>query len=389
MGGSLLRSGGRAYVLLTDPAGIVEHGLAISAELHAVLQLCDGQRSLEDIQLEIVRQVGRFVSLSQVQSAVEALEQRRLLDTPETARLTAARLAAYRSRHRPATHAGTAYPAGQPELGALIDQLIADSPTGPLDCDSARGLIAPHVDFERGGEVYGAAYSAARSVLEAQTYVILGVCHLPTQSAVVLSRQGYETPFGVLEVDREVVEACADTIGPTAFADELVHAHEHSVELQAVLIRRLFPAATCVPVLCSEIQSDAHADRAEADALARCLREQVARTDRRIVLVAGADLSHVGPAFGAEGELTEADRAWAAQVDRDVLDATLAGDYEGVLTVSARTSASGEAPNVCGQPALYIMARALAPCRGRVLRLSDAPTPDGSSRVGFGAALLW
>ena len=78
------------------------------------------------------------------------------------------------------------------------------------------------------------------------------------------------------------------------FADELVHAGEHSCEFQMVWLRwvlgdRPFRA---VPVLCSSISLLADPDAATAPFLAALAR---ATRGRKVSFVSGADLSHVGP----------------------------------------------------------------------------------------------
>jgi len=103
---------------------------------------------------------------------------------------------------------------------------------------------------------------------------------------------------------RALVETLAEVLGPqNAFAEEVHHAHEHSIELAAVwlhFVRGGRPVAL-LPILCGSFGGFVAGERDPAmhepfDAMLKALRASIG--SRRALVVAAADLAHVGPAFG-------------------------------------------------------------------------------------------
>ena len=384
-----LEVNGQRFVLLRDPLGLLPEGFAISAPLYGVLACCDGTETLAGIQAGLVSMLGTFVSQDEVQSAVSELRRHGLIEGPEIARLVEDRLRAYRSVPRPASQAGAAYPSDASELSRYLDTLLDRDPPDLSPEVSVRCVVAPHIDFGRGGEVYGEAYALARRHLAPDTFIVLGVSHVPSRQPYILTTQPFDTPLGVVDVDGEIVDRLAGVLGDDAFTDELLHVQEHSIEFQAVFIKHLFPNARAVPILCSEVGEDDGEGPPQAGDLAREIRAVLDHRSGAAALVAAVDLSHVGPEFGHDAPADDGVKAWASEVDRAVMRSALAGNARGVLEASARRNAAGEEANVCGQAALYLAALAVAPCMGTVLRLAQAPTPDGTSVVGFAAAAIW
>jgi MEMO1 family protein len=385
---NVVEANGERYVVLDDPWGLAPEGIALPIPYYHVLALCDGDRSLEDIQAELVMQWGRFVAAKEVDHVLRELGRFALLEGPVAEQRLSERLLAFGSAPRPAIHAGVSYPSDPGELGALIDGWIEAAPS-PGCSAGASAVIAPHIDYARGHEAYGAAYRGLRECVRAETFIVLGVQHGPSDGPFCFTRQGYDTPFGAIATDVEAVERLAEAAGQQAPGDELLHGCEHSVEFQAVILKHIVPEARIAPVLCAYLDRDDRKARRSADRLAARIRELLSEPDGRYALVLGVDLSHVGPEFGHPECPHEEVDPWAQTVDRAVLEAALRGDPEGVLVECGRVSDAGEDPNVCGQSALYVAARALGQCHGRILSLTRAPTPDGSSWVGFGAGLIY
>src|SRR5206468_12466066 len=104
---------------------------------------------------------------------------------------------------------------------------------------------------------------------------------------------------------RASLEARRRGCGPDRLASETAHRAEHSVEFQAVMLRRLLGERpfSILPVLASflheaiwgegEPESDPRVPRF-LDALGETLQA----TERRVCVIAGVDLAHVGPRFG-------------------------------------------------------------------------------------------
>ena len=133
-------------------------------------------------------------------------------------------------------------------------------PDGPGPINGAatgqpvRGLIAPHIDFHRGGPAYAWAYRDLAERGDADVFVVFGTCHAGMADPFALTRKPFETPLGPVPVERDFVDALAARAGQDCFASELAHRNEHSVEFQAVFLRYLYAGrreVTVVPILAS------------------------------------------------------------------------------------------------------------------------------------------
>ena len=201
--------------------------------------------------------------------------------------------------------------------------------------------------------------------------------------------KAYETPLGPAAVDRDFVESLRRRYGHDLLASEGAHRVEHSIEFQAVMLRWALGDGrpfTVVPVLASflhqavwgggEPEGDPRVPRF-LDALAAT----IAASGRRVCLVGGVDLAHVGPRFGDAEPNTEAFLAEVEREDRAMLDAVVAGSASGFYESVAR---DGDARRICGLSPIYAFLRALPGARGRLIRYSQWPDPAGA--VTFCAA---
>ncbi|HMN58850.1 MAG TPA: AmmeMemoRadiSam system protein B, partial [Anaerolinea sp.] len=86
-----------------------------------------------------------------------------------------------------------------------------------------RGILSPHIDYERGGFVYARVWAeAALSARKVQQVILLGTDHFSENSPFSLTHLDYSTPLGQLPTDQALVDACARILGERrAFEGEL------------------------------------------------------------------------------------------------------------------------------------------------------------------------
>ncbi len=354
-----------------------------------ILALLDGTRSIADVQAEIMRRHGALVARDQIAALVETLDRHLFL---EGARLEAERerlAGLFRSSPvRPAAHAGKAYAGDAEALAAELAGFFVhpDGPgaIGPPGVPRLRGLVAPHIDFRRGGPAYAWAYKAVAEACQADCFIVLGTAHAGLDGhPFAATRKPYDTPFGPLAVDDEVLEAVIRRAPGDLFAAELAHRSEHSIEFQAVCLRYLARArgeARIVPILAS-FAHEAIAtggDPATEPAIAGVLdavRAAIATVPRRYCVVAGADLAHVGPRFGDPTPLAPADFARVEAEDRALLSLVASVDPGGFLTTVAR---DGDRRRICGLSPIYALLAVLPGGRGRLLHYGQWPDPHGT-----------
>jgi AmmeMemoRadiSam system protein B len=280
---------------------------------------------------------------------------------------------------REASHAGGAYHDDPTKLAQYIERDCLS--TGPAIEGAGKGstkrlvaLVAPHIDPWRGARCYGAAYRALGASLpdEAKTFVLVGTSHAPMREPFALCRKAFATPFGPLEADLEAIDQLAKAAEFDPYADQFNHKREHSLEFQAVFLRHVLGAARArrariIPILAGlgEHQATGKSPTSSA-AVSRfvdALRSLVA--DKNAIVVAGADLAHVGPRFGDPSAWDERERETLATTDRESLDLATELDAEAFWKHVARDL---DTRRVCGLAPVYALLRTIDPAARGTLR---------------------
>jgi AmmeMemoRadiSam system protein B len=386
-------------LVLRDRQGLTDQVAFVPPALAVLLGLCDGTRDLDALRVAYELRTGQALSPSQVRDVVAQLDSALMLQSPRFQAVQAAALSEYRAAaFRQPALAGHAYPTDPDECRGVLqgyeggDRGDGGQPVAASAGD-ARGLVSPHIDYERGGPVYSRVWTlAAESLAEVDTVVVFGTDHHGSAGRMTLTRQHYATPFGVLETDGRIVDQVAGALGDDfAFDEELHHRTEHSIELAAVWLHYLLDGRACrlVPILCGSFHeyvagsSDASADP-RLEAALTALRGALA--GRRALVVAAADLAHVGPAFGDERGFGLEERGLLRETDGALLGAICAGDAGEFL---ARVSADGDRWRVCGLPPIYLALRLLGGCVGQVVCYDQCPADqNGGSWVSVAGVVL-
>jgi hypothetical protein len=381
---------GQRLIALRDPEGIVDEHVLLTPPAFFVACHLDGVNDLTDIQYAFANQFGGQLLFSEdIRRIVADLDARGLLQTERfTARQRQLAETFARAETRPAYLAGKSYPAPQEHLRPFLDAFFAQAggPAGRPEAPQAEGLptrclIVPHIDFHRGGPAYAHGYLRLYQQGQPDTVFIFGVAHAAPPVPFILTQKHFETPFGVLETDRDIVRQLAAVCTWDPYAYELVHRTEHSIEFQAVMLSYLYgPTVRIVPILCAafgpEFEPETTTMPADVTTFLDACRGIVAAMPQRLSVIAGADLAHVGRRFG---DAFDIDRTVVGAVearDREDLQHVMAGDadrfYWSVLQDQNRR-------RVCGLNCIYAALRT-APgtiCDGELLHYNYAHDPAG------------
>jgi len=392
-----VQQGQERMVALRDPSGLTDQVAVFPIPLLDLVSLFDGEHSIAEMQAILRRRHGAAPGPEQIGALVRSLDEAGLLESERFRERRQAIEDAFRqSPTRPATHAGSAYEGDPAGLASQISSFFLH-PHGPGPPGGARrdgtaplrGLIAPHIDFHRGGPTYAWAYRELLERSDADLFVVLGTCHVGMPDPFAATLKPFETPCGPVEVDRELFETVARRSGQDLLASELAHRNEHSVEFQAVMLRVLLGNRrpfTILPVLASFLHDplgtrrDPEADR-RVPAFIDALLQSMAASSRKICVIAGVDLAHVGPRFGDQALNTAASLERVAAADRSMLEAVTGGEATAFF---ASVAADGDQRRICGLSPIYTFLRVLPGVRGRLLRYAQWPDPEGA--VSFCAA---
>ena len=196
-----------------------------------------------------------------------------------------------------------------------------------------------------------------------------------------------------------MVDAVVQAIGEdAAFGEELHHRGEHSIELGSVWLAyaangRAIPT---VPVLCGSfhrlVEGSAPRRKQRLDRAISALGRAIA--GRRALVVAAADLAHVGPDFGDPAAFGPAEKADLASEGRaGCSNEWSTRDPEGFLE---EVRGVGDRFRVCGLPPIYLALRLVRRAvrrqsqgQGEVAAYEQCPTPSANgSWVSVAGALV-
>jgi AmmeMemoRadiSam system protein B len=357
----------------------------------------DGEITLEEVRARVHAETGRRLPREVLDRLVAQLDSAMVLDGPTFATFQES---FRRARSRPPALAGRSYAASD---GALRQQLTSyfasDRGAGPPDgvgsgqAPPLRGVLSPHIDFQRGGPVYTWAYKALAEQTQIDTFVILGVAHQYCRRRFALTLKDFETPLGVARTDRNYVERIAQLAGSELFDDELVHRAEHSIEFQTVFLRYVLGRErefSIVPILVGSFQDyiDQGTDPIEDPAVRRfvdALRLAEAASGKRVAYIGGIDLSHVGPEFGDPDPVDAPLQATVRDFDREMLAHAEAGDASRWFQTAARVANRWR---VCGLAATYTMLHAIGPAQGQLLKYDQALDDRRTCCVSFASMVF-
>jgi AmmeMemoRadiSam system protein B len=304
---------------------------------------------------------------------------------------------------RPATFAGGAYYGERASLERYIEQSCLGKANESRSADGVhngggpiRALVAPHIDPWRGAVAYGHAYGALAAGLshDADTFVLFGTSHAPMREPFALCRKAFDTPLGAVDADEAAVDAlarCATGFDP--YADQFNHKREHSLEFQVVFLKALLKNRRfrIVPILAGLGAHQASGDDPGADGrVARFLdgvRELVEGRPGRVVVVAGADMAHVGPRFGDDRAFDAEERAQLERADRASLERATALDPGGFW---AHVAEDLEKRRVCGLAPIWSLLRSVSgTAHARVLHYEQTVDREDGSIVSHAAVAYY
>ena len=387
---------GQPMLLLRDPLRLADTSVAVPRQLAPLLVLMDGSRGEQALEAAALVRHGLRLAPGLLARLLHDLDASFLLDNSRFRTATSDALLAYRAApSRPLAGLGDDCPADAGGASAWLQAMIDALPSGPVSstAGAVRGLVSPHIDYHRGGPVYAEVWSrAAESAAQAELVILFGTDHSGSEASLTLTRQSYATPWGVLPTDLDLVDALAEAIGPDhAYAHELHHRREHSIELAAVWLHHVRGGrgVPVIPILCGSFagfiagEGDPAAHEPFSRALALLGRAMAAR---RSLVVAAADLAHVGPAFGDPYGLDPIGRAQVQQADQRLLSAVCAGDAQAFFD---RLKAERDRRHVCGLPPIYLTLRLLAGACGEPAGYALCPAdPEAISYVSIAGVLL-
>ena len=400
--------GQRELLLVQDPLGVVAGQPMLGMESVGLLQLFDGNTSLNDITAALMRESKDLRVSNMVKDFVAKLDQMLMLDSPRfEAAYRALREAYHPLEIRPSAFDGRSYPADRAELETFLAEQFATAEqwrteesanaesgaTVPVAGTALRAMMVPHLDPRRAGATMARAFlelDPAAADAEPLRIVVFGTGHSLMGDLFALTRKHFDTPLGRASCDTEFVDAVAERLGESAYRSELSHRDEHSIEFQALFLKSRLGERrfTIVPILCGGFHAlldDGRTPREqpEFEALIQGVRDAASARGGRTIYLASVDFSHAGPRFG-DPVLDEPMLNEIEAIDRDAIAAAALGDADGWFKAIA---SHDDSTRICGFAPTYAMLRCAEPGAGRLLRYEKSSEKDGS--LVSVASMVW
>jgi AmmeMemoRadiSam system protein B/AmmeMemoRadiSam system protein A len=263
--------------------------------------------------------------------------------------------------------AGSFYPgeskALSRQVGDYLSKAVKEEVSGEIVA-----LVSPHAGYMYSGLVAAHAFKIVEA-MKFEVVVVVAPSHrVSFKGASVYDRGGYETPLGVLPIEKELCQKLKSESNLIQVLPQ-AHSQEHSLEVQLPFLQEALGKFSLVPIVIGS--QDYRSCDTVGKAIARAVK------GKKALLVASTDLSHYHPY----------DRA--VQLDRIILDDIQAFDAQKL----SRDLESGKGEACGGGPVVAVMvaAKELGANRAKVLKYMNSGdvTGDRSGVVGYAAAVFF
>lgn len=385
---------GERVFVVKDALGLITQPVLLQRDDIQFLQLFDGTKTVQDIQLIIMRQQGGLlVSSDSIQRRLDLYDSLFLLDS-DLYREAKNEIFESFSRQdiRRASLAGQGYPQTEERLKAYLDSLFNMDSQRDLNVEfgfrSLKALISPHIDLEIGKKIYTAAFRTLRGLSPKKVF-LFGTGHSLHNSFISLTEKDYETPLGVARRDKDIVRKLKNASISVSARDDFAHRNEHSIEFQVLFLQYLFGETfEIVPILFGSFFDvlatySRPAQIPDLNVFLEELRTILSMLSSDAICVAGVDFSHIGPKFGhaeSSGALIQEARAH----DKGLIETICSGDAKGFWEETQRVNGYF---NVCGFSALSCLLEVLPQVKGRLLGYDfweEEPTQSAVSYAAIG-----
>jgi len=392
---------GRQFLLVRDPMGVLPGMAALPPDpiIIAILQHADGTNDVARIAEEARNLSGMIITADKVRHVVKEMDGALLFFSDAFRDTWQARQDEYRKLPvRPfRCFESTDRLLMMKTLGDEFrrHKMGRNSPPEKLPLpagNSVRAILAPHIDYKRGGETYAWAYQAIEQHTRADTYIVLGTLHRPASHLFIATDKNYDTPFGPVETDHAMLEELKALYPHELMAEDYLHADEHTIELQAVYLKKVLGDRPfkILPILVGSIDDYLvlnppvvpHEVDEELSAMIKALRTLLQKHGEKVVLIGGVDMAHCGPEFGDQQPNTEEIERAIRQQDESALAHVESVNATGFYD-TFRPSMNER--KVCSIAPIYTVLAALEgmDLKGHRLNYHQANSPDRNTMVTF------
>ncbi|MEM1331051.1 MAG: AmmeMemoRadiSam system protein B [Planctomycetota bacterium] len=324
---------------LADARQISSKMVATSPAFQTVLPKMDGSRTID----EICGEIGQGLQAETMQSFVAQLDDAGLLEGPtfqallgelraqfesapdlppgKTAEVADALVVGEVGESATDEQKAELGPAAlQRALDQWMNKALEDAENPSFDA-LPKAIVVPQSDYARAWPAYAHAWGRLRVADRPDRVLVLGSNTFGEATGVTACDKGFRSPLGLCPLDSGLLEAIKGQLGDQG-AEALLrnrfdHEREHSIELQIPWIQHCLGRDEAAPEgegyvpMLGVLVHDPVANNGESydgtgvslTAFVDAVRGALEQLGGSTLIVASADLAHVGPAFGDQVQL--------------------------------------------------------------------------------------
>lgn len=290
------------YIYISDPM-LISEPIALPFAYYPLIQaMIEGTKTAEEIAKE---GIGKLMNLSddKLFTLINNLVSLQMIDTA-TSRMAVENMQEYMNGNVRNSYCDSfSYPKEPTELNVFLEKILSKGKE--LTKERIKAILAPHIDLrlEESWEVYANSFLALKNVEDVDTVILLGTSHYRSTANFMFTKKDFVTPLGKAEVDQELLAEIETNTEITY--DDIAHYKEHSIEFHLVFLQHILSEKNIriVPILtgspASYINDKTTPDSDEQyNATVEAIRNAIAKSGKRVLILSSGDLSHVGRKFG-------------------------------------------------------------------------------------------
>ncbi len=391
---SPLKQGEEQYILLWDPSRLSQEKLVIPLNFFFLFQFFDGEHSLEQLGAEYLKKYGEFLMPEKLSQLVADLDDKLFLEGERCEQAQVAATSAYRNEPvRKAVFAGKSYEGEAESLRKQLDGFF-ESKEGPEKKPSdnqgkkIKAISAPNYEPKEAGAIYAWAYKELREAETPDVFIVLGTCHAELEHGVAVTDKDFETPLGVLPVNRPILDHFRANGGEQFFEEDIRHEQEHSIEFQLPFLQHTIGSQrpiTIIPVLCSfPVVTLADAELKplfeKIDAFLVAMKASIAAMGQEVCVIGSASLAHIGLRYGDNKPPTDFSFHRCMQTDLEMLKKVEEIKPEEFAQFILE---EGDKRHIIGFSTLFLLMKLIDAEKGEVLRYDRGITDQFNSTVTY------
>ncbi len=375
------------HIVLFDPSGYADRPVYLPGFFLDMLKLLNGELSINELNKTVSETLNLDFDDSFFLELFKHLDENCFLETPRFNWRKYDIDKYLESPKRNYVCGGSSYPLEYAQLKESLDKLL-DCKEATNASQNAKAIIVPHIDFNIGAQAnstYSTAYNAIKNT-DADLFVIFGTSHYGNSDLFMLTKKDFETPLGLVENDKELISFMQRDRMPRITIDDLSHRNEHSIELQAVILKHLFAGKEfkILPVLCGSFNNFIrdntlpNSERKFVDFIDK-LKQGIETLGRKAVFIASADFAHIGRKFGDNFDATQVLEN-VKNEDMDLINQLENCNHDAFFKLVTEEK---DKRKICGLSPIYSMLQTVKPSKGHFLKYEQWNEVATKSAVSF------